>query len=46
LMTGATQARLGNQVKTSHLGQAPVRGKALAVDLYTVTSLVGAPVNA
>lgn len=46
LMTGTTQARLGNKVETSHLGQAPVRGKALAVDLYTVTSLVGAPVNA
>lgn len=45
LMTGATQARLGDQVQTSHLGQTPVRGKALAVDLYTVTSLVGAPVN-
>jgi len=45
LMTGTTQARLGNKVATSHLGQAPVRGKALAVDLYTVTSLVGAPVN-
>jgi adenylate cyclase len=46
LMTGATQARLGDKVQTSHLGQTPVRGKALAVDLYTVTSLIGAPVNA
>jgi adenylate cyclase len=40
LMTGITQARLGNLVETSHLGQAPVRGKALPIDLYTVTSLV------
>ncbi len=46
LMTGATQSRLGNKVPTSHLGQAPVRGKALAVDLYTVTSLVRTAVNA
>ena len=47
LMTGTTQARLQNKVETSHLGQAPVRGKALAVDLYTVTSLVvKAAVNA
>jgi adenylate cyclase len=47
LMTGTTQARLGNLVETSHLGQAPVRGKALPIDLYTVTSLVvKAAVNA
>lgn len=46
LMTGATQSRLGNRVPTSHLGQTPVRGKALAVDLYTVTSLVRTAVNA
>jgi adenylate cyclase len=46
LMTGATQSRLGDQVQTSHLGQTPVRGKALAVDLYTVTSLVRTTVNA
>jgi len=47
LMTGITQARLGNLVETSHLGQAPVRGKALPIDLYTVTSLVvKAAVNA
>jgi hypothetical protein len=46
-MTGATQSRLQNRVETSHLGQAPVRGKTLAVDLYTVTSLVAkAVVNA
>jgi len=46
LMTGTTQARLGSLVETSHLGQAPVRGKALPIDLYTVTSLVRAAVNA
>jgi adenylate cyclase len=47
LMTGTTQARLGSLVETSHLGQAPVRGKALPIDLYTVTSLVvKAAVNA
>jgi hypothetical protein len=34
-------------VETLHLGQAPVRGKALPIDLYTVASLVvKAAVNA
>lgn len=46
LMTGVTQSRLGDKVQTSHLGQTPVRGKASAVDLYTVTSLVRTTVNA
>ncbi len=47
LMTGATQERLGSLVETTHLGEAPVRGKALLIDLYTVTSLVSkAVVNA
>jgi adenylate cyclase len=47
LMTGTTQARLGSVVETTHLGQAPVRGKALPIDLYTVKSLVvKAAVNA
>lgn len=47
LMTGTTQGRLGSLVETSHLGQAPVRGKAVPIDLYTVTSLVvKAAVNA
>ena len=45
LMTETTQARLGNKVETSHLGQAPVRGKALPIELYTVKSLVGVVVN-
>jgi adenylate cyclase len=46
LMTGTTQARLANKVETSLLGLAPVRGKALPIELYTVTSLVRSPVNA
>ena len=47
LMTGATQSRLGSGVDTVHLGIAPVRGKALPIDLYTVASLVAkAAVNA
>ena len=47
LMTGATQAGLGNRVDTVHLGIVPVRGKALPIDLYTVASLVAkAAVNA
>jgi adenylate cyclase len=47
LMTGATESRLGSEVETLHLGQAPVRGKALPIELYTVASLVvKAAVNA
>jgi adenylate cyclase len=47
LMTDATESKLGSQVKTLHLGQAPVRGKALPIELYTVASLVvKAAVNA
>jgi adenylate cyclase len=47
LMTGATQTRLGMKVETVHLGEVPVRGKALPIDLYTVASLVPkAAVNA
>jgi class 3 adenylate cyclase/CHASE2 domain-containing sensor protein len=40
LMTGATQSRLGSGVETAHLGQVPVRGKVLPIDLFTVASLV------
>jgi len=40
LMSGATQSLLGDQVETTHLGEAPVRGKSVPIDLYTVTSLV------
>jgi adenylate cyclase len=47
LMTGATESRLGNGVETVRLGEVPVRGKALPIDLYTVASLVAeAVVNA
>lgn len=40
LMSGATQARLLDRVETLRLGEVPVRGKAVPVDLYTVKSLV------
>jgi adenylate cyclase len=40
LMTGETQSRLENQVETAYLADAPVRGKALPITLYTVASLV------
>jgi adenylate cyclase len=40
LMTSITQAKLGDKVETTCLGQVPVRGKALPIDLYTVKSLV------
>jgi len=47
LMSGATQSRLGSQVETQYLSDAPVRGKALPISLYTVASLVAkAVVNA
>jgi adenylate cyclase len=47
LMTGATKGRLGNHVETVHLGEVPVRGKALPIELFTVSSLVAkAVVNA
>jgi adenylate cyclase len=47
LMSGATQGRLGNQVETAHLGEVPVRGKAVPIHLYTVASLAAkAVVNA
>jgi adenylate cyclase len=47
LMSGATQNCLGDAVETVHLGEVPVRGKALPIPLYTVASLVvKAAVNA
>jgi adenylate cyclase len=47
LMSGATQSKLGSQVETVYLSDAPVRGKALPISLYTVASLVAkAVVNA
>jgi adenylate cyclase len=47
LMTGVTQGMLGKNVETVHLGEVPVRGKAMPIPLYTVASLVAkAVVNA
>lgn len=47
LMSGATQGRLDDQVATTYLADAPVRGKALPISLFTVASLVAkAVVNA
>ncbi len=47
LMTGVTQGMLGKNVETVHLGEVPVRGKAMPIPLYTVASLVAkAAVNA
>ncbi len=47
LLSGTTQSRLGNRVETVYLSDAPVRGKALPISLYTVKSLVAkAVVNA
>jgi adenylate cyclase len=40
LMSGATQSRLGNAVETVYLADAPVRGKALPISLYTVAALL------
>jgi adenylate cyclase len=40
LMSGATRNLLGGEVETVHLGEVPVRGKAVPINLYTVTSLV------
>ena len=40
LMSGATQSRLSGKVDTEYLADAPVRGKALPISLYTVASLV------
>ena len=39
LMSGATQSRLGSKLETVHLGEVPVRGKAVPINLYTVTAL-------
>ncbi len=43
LMSESTQSSLRNEVETTHLGTAPVRGKAAPINLYTVTSLVASP---
>ena len=39
LMSEATQSALGNAIETTYLAAAPVRGKAAAINLYTVTSV-------
>jgi len=47
IMSGTTQSRVGKDVETLHLGDVPVRGKAVPISLYTVASLVAkAAVNA
>jgi adenylate cyclase len=43
LMSDATQKLLRDEVETTHLGTAAVRGKAAPIHLYTVTSLVESP---
>jgi adenylate cyclase len=40
LMSGSTRSLLGSKVETVHLGEVPVRGKAVPINLYTVASLV------
>jgi adenylate cyclase len=40
LMTDETQRRLGTQVETTLLGDVPVRGKAMPIEIFTVKSLV------
>jgi adenylate cyclase len=40
LMTGVTEEMLGGKVQTQHLGDVPVRGKAVPVSLFTVASLM------
>jgi adenylate cyclase len=40
LMTDETRSRLGAQVETTLLGDVPVRGKALPIEIFTVKSLV------
>jgi adenylate cyclase len=40
LMSGATQIKLDGQLETAYLADTPVRGKALPISLYTVSSLV------
>jgi adenylate cyclase len=40
LMSGSTQSLLESKVQTVHLGEVPVRGKAVPINLYTVASLV------
>ena len=43
LMSEATQSLLLDEVETTHLGTTQVRGKAVPINLYTVTSLIELP---
>jgi class 3 adenylate cyclase len=40
LMSGTTRSLLPDDLETTHLGAIPVRGKAVPINLYTVTALV------
>jgi adenylate cyclase len=42
LMSEATRSQLGGGIETTYLGPAPVRGKSVPINLYTVTSLAPA----
>jgi len=46
LMSETTQQALQGAVQTTHLGSVPVRGKAVPINLYTVTSLIEEVVHA
>jgi len=46
LMSETTQQALNGAVQTTHLGSVPVRGKAVPINLYTVTALVEEIVHA
>ena len=45
IMSDATQKMLGTDIQVVELGAVPVRGKAAPIVLYTVASLVAAPVE-
>jgi adenylate cyclase len=45
IMSDATQKMLGTDIEVVELGAVPVRGKAAPIVLYTVASLVSAPVE-
>jgi class 3 adenylate cyclase len=44
LMSGATQSLLGSAIATTYLAEAPVKGKAAPIPLFTVTELTPAHV--
>ena len=43
LMSDATQQALNGAIETTHLGTVAVRGKAVPIQLYTVTALLESP---